>query len=554
MKLKAAAFLISLLPVSLLAQGLDPSAILHPLPGSWPTYNGDYSGSRHSPLTQINQGNVKDLRLSWVYHADSGPSSMPFGVQIKSTPLEVDGVLYFSIPDHAWAVDARTGHEVWHYKWASKGGIHVGNRGVGIYRDWLFFETPDNHLVSLDKNTGKLRWAVETADLDLEYFSTTAPLVIRNHVIVGVGGDSLDVPGYLEARDPETGALQWRFNTEPKPGEPGSETWPNAQAMEHGGGMTWLTGTYDPDLNLLFWGTGNPNPVHAAQSRKGDNLYTCSIIALNPDTGKLAWHFQPSPHDTHDWDDVETPVLFDAEVNGKPRKLLAQAARNGYFFVLDRTTGQQLVTTTFDPYLNWTSGINPKGQPIPNPAKEPKTDGTLVSPASDGATNWPPPSFDPQTGLFYVSSTPSYSVFYLTDTSEHPEGYGGIDNFVWSESALVALDYKTGKLRWRHVYPEEGESLSGILTTAGKLLFTGDPSSNVIAFDPESGKILWHAGLTSTVSNGPMTYELDGRQYLVVGAGDTLYAFTVSSAGGDAEILPVFDPKTAEKPKNAKMR
>ena len=521
--------MIFLFPVSLAAQGLDPSAILHPVPGSWPTYNGDYSGQRFSPLKQIDEGNVNDLRLAWSYQIHTGPGAFGFGSQIKSTPLEVDGVLYFTVPDYAWAVDARTGREIWHYKWESKGGIHIGNRGAAIYHDWLYFETPDNHLVSLDKNTGKLRWAVEIADLDLEYFSTVAPLVLNNHVIVGVGGDSLDDPGYLEARDPETGAVQWRFDTEPKPGEPGSETWPNAQAMEHGGGMTWLTGTYDPELNLLFWGTGNPNPVHAPQSRKGDNLYTCSIVALNPDTGKLAWYFQASPHDTHDWDDVETPVIFDAEVDGKPRKLIAQGARNGYFFVLDRTNGKDLVTSRFDPDLNWSEGVNQKGQPIPNPAKQPQTDGALVNPAATGATNWPPPSFDPETGLFYVSSTPSFSVYYLTDTSAEPEGYGGRDSIVWAESALVALDYKSGKVRWRHVYPGEGESLSGVLTTAGKLLFTGDPSGNFIAFDPETGRILWHSGLASSVSNGPMTYELDGRQYLVVGAGDTLYAFSASS-------------------------
>jgi len=526
-KLNAAIPIMFLLPAFMSAQGLEPSAILHPLPGSWPTYNGDYSGRRFSTLNQINQGNVKDLQLAWLYHANTGPGGgSPFGTEIKSTPLEIDGVLYFTVPDHAWAVDARTGREIWHYKWESKGGIHTGNRGVGIYHDWLFFETPDDHLISLDKNTGKLRWTVEIADLALEYFSTPAPLVINNHIIVGVGGDSLDVPGYLEARDPETGAVQWRFNTEPRVGEPGAETWPNAQAMEHGGGMTWLTGTYDPELNLLFWGTGNPNPVHAPQSRKGDNLYTCSIVALNPDNGKLAWYFQASPHDTHDWDDVEEPVVFDAEVNGRPRKLIGQAARNGYFFVLDRTNGKNLVTAPFDATLNWSKGVNQKGQPIPNPAKEPKTDGTLVNPASGGATNWPPPSFDPQSGLFYVSSSPSFSVYYLTDTSEHPEGYGGRDSGVWGESELVALDYKTGNVRWRHVYPGEGGSLSGILTTAGKLLFTGDPSANFIAFDPETGKPLWHTGLTSSVSNGPMTYALDGRQYLVVGAGDMLYAFT----------------------------
>lgn len=524
--LAARLMLAAALPVCVCAQGLDPSAILHPVRGSWPTYNGDYSGRRFSALDQINRSNVKDLQLAWLYHANTGPGGGPFGAEIKSTPLEVDGVLYFTVPDHAWAVDARTGREIWHYRWESKGGIHTGNRGVGIYHDWLFFETPDDHLVSLDKDTGKFRWAVEIADLALEYFSTPAPLVINNHIIVGVGGDSLDVPGYLEARDPETGAVQWHFNTEPRPGEPGSETWPNAQSMEHGGGMTWLTGTYDPELNLLFIGTGNPNPVHAPQSRKGDNLWTCSIVALNPETGKLVWYFQASPHDTHDWDDVEEPVLFDAQVDGQPRKLLGQAARNGYFFVLDRTNGKNLVTAPFVD-LNWSKGVNAKGEPIPNPAKEPKTDGTLVIPASGGATNWPPPSFDPQAGLFYVSTSPSYSVYYLTDTSDHPEGYGGRDSGVWAESALVALDYRTGKARWRHVFPGEGGSLSGILTTAGGLLFTGDPSANFVAFNPENGNILWHAGLTSSVSNGPMTYELDGKEYLVVGAGDMLYAFTV---------------------------
>lgn len=528
-------FLFSLLciPLAALGQGLNPAAILHPTPNMWPTYNGDYSGRRFSLLKQINAGNVRDLKLAWLYHANPGPGGSPFGNEIKSTPLELDGVLYFTIPDHAWAIDARTGREIWHYKWESKGGIHTGNRGVGIYHNWLFFETPDDHLISLEKDTGKFRWAVEIADLTQEYFSTPAPLVIGNHIIVGVGGDSLDVPGYLESRDPETGAVQWHWNTEPKPGEPGSETWPNAQAMTHGGGMTWITGTYDPELNLLYWGTGNPNPVHAGQGREGADLWTCSIVALNPDTGKLVWYFQASPHDTHDWDNVETPVLFDGLIDGKPRKLLAQAARNGYFFVLDRTNGQHIVTAPFID-LNWSKGVDEHGVPIPNPAMEPKTDGALVIPSAGGGTNWPPPSFDPETGLFYVSATPSYSVYYLTDTSKRPEGYGGRDSGVWAESALKAIDYKTGKIRWSHVYPGQGESLSGLLTTAGKLLFAGDPSANFIAFDPESGKILWHTGLTAPVSNGAMTYELDGRQYLVVGAGDMLYAFTLPDSSAAA--------------------
>ncbi len=504
--MKLGAFLLPLLmwiSVAAAAQGLDPASIVKPTPNSWPTYNGDYSGRRFSSLKQINQQNIKDLKMAWLFHANGG-------AEIKSTPLLVDGVLYFTMPDHAWAVDAKNGQQIWHYKWESKGGIHTGNRGVGIYHDWVFFETPDNHLISLDKNTGKFRWAVEIADLAQEYFSTPAPLVVGNHIIVGVGGDSLDVPGYLESRDPETGAVQWHWNSEPRPGEPGSETWPSEQAMLHGGGMTWLTGTYDPELNLLYWGTGNPNPVHAGQSRKGEDLWTCSIVALNPDTGKMAWWFQASPHDTHDWDNVEEPVLFDAEIDGKPRKLLAQAARNGYFFVLDRTTGKNIVSSPFID-INWSKGVDKRGEPVENIAKEPKTDGSLVIPAAGGATNWPPPSFDPETGLFYVSASPSWSVYYLTDTSDKPEGYGGRDAGVYSQSQVEAIDYKTGKIKWKHVFPGEGDSLSGILTTAGKLLFTGDPSGNFIAFDPADGKILWHTGLTRSVSNGAITYELEGR-------------------------------------------
>lgn len=511
------------LPALRAEQPLTAAQILHPEKGSWPTYNGDYSGRRYSPLDQINAANIHKLKLAWTYQIPPGTGGV-FGGSIKSTPLQVGGVLYFTLPDHAWAVDARTGREMWHYKWESKGGIHIGNRGVGLYGNWVFFETPDNHLVSLERSTGKFRWAVEIADVALQYFSTPAPLVVGTHIIVGVGGDSLDVPGFLEARDPETGAVQWRWNSEPKAGEPGSETWPNEDSMKHGGGMTWLTGTYDPELNLLYWGTGNPNPVHAGQGRKGDNLWTCSIVALHPDTGKMAWYFQPSPHDTHDWDNVEEPVLFDGVINGEKRKLLAQAARNGYFFVLDRTNGENIVTAPFID-LNWSNGVDAVGKPIPNEEKEPKTDGALVAPSSDGATNWPPPSFNPETGLFYVSAVQSYSVYYLTDTSERPEGYGGRDAGVWSQHALKAIDYQTGKIKWSHTYPGEGFGLAGILNTAGKLLFTGDPSGNFIAFDPATGKILWHAPLKGSVANGPMTYELDGKQYVVASGGDTLNAF-----------------------------
>jgi len=516
--------------LALYGQPLDPAKLLPPATDTWPTFNGDYSGRRFSPLTQINARNVGNLALAWAYRADSGLESNPFGVQIKATPLLINGVLYFTMPDHAWALDARTGRQLWHFKWESTGGIHIGNRGVGIYRDWLFFETPDDFLVSLDKNTGKMRWSVQIADVKQQYFATPAPLIIGAHVIVGVGGDSLDVPGFLKAYDPETGKLQWRWDSAPKPGASGSETWPNAEAMGHGGGMTWLPGTYDPQLDLLYWGTGNPNPVHAGQGRAGDNLWTCSIVALRPDTGKLVWWFQNSPHDTHDWDGVQTPVLFDAEFEGKPRKLLAQASRNGYYFLLDRTTGKSLVSKPFVD-VNWSKGLDAKGQPIRDPGKDPQTDGSFVNPSGNGATNWPAPSFDPDTGLFYVSAVDSYSVYYLTDTDEKPEGYGGRENAVFTRSVLKALDYKTGNVRWSHPYPGPGGGIFNLLTTAGGLLFSGDPSRNFIAFDPANGKPLWHVRLAATVSNGAITYLLDGRQYVLVAAGDELYAFTLPAGG-----------------------
>lgn len=495
----------------------------------WPTYNGDYSGRRFSPLTQINSSNLDRLALKWFYRVNVGQQRGVGAPAIKSTPLMVNGVLYFTIPDHVWAVNARTGEEIWHYEWVDKGGHLVGNRGVGMYGDWLYFVAPDGWFISLEAKTGKERWRKKIADEKMQYFTTAAPLVVADHVAIGVGGDAMDMPGYLESRDPKTGELQWRWHSAPRPGEAGSETWPNKGAMEHGGGMTWLTGTYDPELKLLYWGTGNPNPVYAGQGRKGSNLWTCSIVALSVETGKLAWYFQGSPHDTHDWDNVETPVLFDAPIDGKPRKLLAQAARNGYFFVLDRSNGKSVVSKPFVP-LNWSKGLNAKGEPVPDPDKDPKVDGSLISVPAGGASNWMPPSFDPDTGLFYVQATRGYSVNYLYDTDDHPQGYGGGGRSLWSQRQLEGIDYKTGKVAWAHGYPTEGGGGlggPGILTTAGKLLFTGDYSGNLVAHDPATGKILWHFPMLQSLGNGPSTYMLDGKQYVVAGAGDTLFVFAL---------------------------
>ena len=527
---------LAFITTTLHAQGLDPATIklFNPAPGSWPIYNGDYSGRRFSDLKQINANNVDLLKIDWMYRIKGiGPQRGVGDPVIKSTPLLVNGILYFTIPDHIFAINARTGEHIWQYDFEDQGGHLVGQRGVGMYKEWLYFESPDGWFISLNAKDGKERWRKKIADEKQQYFTTMAPLIVKNHVIVGVGGDAMDVRGYLESRDPDTGELQWRWYTTPeKMGDPGSETWPDLDAMHHGGGMTWMPGTYDPDLNLIYWGTGNANPVFAGQSRQGANLWTACIVALNPDTGKLAWWFQPSPHDTHDWDNVETPVLFDATINGQPRKLLAQAARAGWFFVLDRTNGKNLVSKPFTGTGNWAKGVDAKGQPIPDPAKEPTVDGSMIDMPAMGATNWQPPSYSPLTELFYFTGTQGYGIAYLYDTSPKPQGYGGGGggNFDTS-SALFAMDIRTGAVKWKHVHSGTGPGGSGlaagVLTTAGNLLFTGD-SGELTAFDPAKGTPLWHQRLTSAVSNGPSTWMLDGKQYLIVGAGDTLYALTLA--------------------------
>ena len=523
-----------MLPVWLAAQGLDLKTLtlFDAPPNGWPTYNGDYSGRRYSKLTQINASNIKWLALAWMYRISGiGPQRGVGEPTIKSTPLMVNGVMYFTIPNHVFAINARTGEQIWQYDWEDHGGHLVGQRGVGMYRDWLYFLGPDGWFISLNAKDGKERWRKKIADEKRQYFTTTAALIVKNHVIVGVGGDAMDARGYLEARDPDTGELQWRWWSEPeKMGDPGSESWPSQEAMDHGGGMTWMPGTYDPDLNLLYWGTGNANPVFAGQSRKGANLWTASLVALNADTGKLVWWFQASPHDTHDWDNVETPVLFDASIDGRPRKLVAQASRCGYFFVLDRTNGKNLVSKGFVG-VNWSKGVDEKGQPIPDPAKEPTLAGSLINTPGGGGTNWPAPSYDPDTGLFYVNARKGYSIGYLYDTSDKPEGYAGGGGGLFSQSLLEAIDVRTGAITWSHEYGDLGGAAGnagpGILTTAGKLLFTGGSGSHFVAYDPANGKTLWHFPLTRAVSNGPSTWMLDGKQYLIVGGGDTLYAFTL---------------------------
>ena len=491
---------------------------------SWPTYNGDYSGRRFSPLTAINDGNVGSLSLAWIYRTNAGGT--PGGGTIKSTPLQDRGILYVTVPDHVWAIDARTGREVWHFPWPSSGGNHLANRGAALLGDWLYFETPDCHLVSLKVSDGTERWRTPICDLNQYYYGSAAPVIIGNHVIVGISGDDLDTSGYIESHDPVTGALQWRWYTVPqKMGDPGSDTWPNEDAMRHGGGMTWQPVTYDPDLNLIYVTTGNPHPVIAHRNRPGANLFTGSIVALNPDTGKMVWYFQSSPHDTHDWDSTETAVLVDGQINGQPRKLIVQAARNGHYFVLDRATGRAIVSTEFVK-TNWSLGYDERGQPIPNPAKMPQLDGTLVSPDSGGATNWPPPSFSPPTGLFYVNAFRSFGMFYIYDPDPNPQGWGGTDRGGRAEGMTLALDYRTGAVRWTHRW--EAGARAGVLSTAGNVVFTGGAANDLVALNATTGEALWHAGLNAGVSNGPISYTLDGTQFVVVAAADTIWSFVMN--------------------------
>ncbi len=555
MRLLLAPFI--LIAGTLSAQPLDPAALTKPLGDSWPTYSGDYSGRRYSSLKQINQSNVKSLTLAWTTRFTAGAGGAGGGrggfgggaaaapiiiggegtadagsnTNIRASVLEVNGVLYLSTPDNAWAVDARDGHELWHYFWKTKGGTHIGNRGLAMWGNWLYLETPDDFLICLDAKTGKERWHKEIANFNQQYFSTMAPIVIGNHVLTGTGND-LDEPGYVQARDPETGDVQWTFYTVPmKQGDPGLETWGSLDGAKHGAGNVWIPGSYDPETHNYIFGTGNPSPAYTnPPSRDGDNLYTCSIVAINVDTGKMSWYYQLNPHDTHDWDSTETPILIDGEFNGKPRKMVLHADRNGYFFTLDRLTGEHLVTSKFSEAVNWVKEINAKGQTIRDPLKDSIVPGALVSPNNGGATNWPPAAYSPDTGLFYVPSNDAYAMYYLTETD--PRGAMGLggkeeDGLGSLGSFLTAIDYKTGKVAWRHRYPGTGGNLgNGILTTAGKLLFAGDVSGNLVAYDPANGKILWHTRL-GNVSNAPETYVLDGHQYILIATGDSLFAFTL---------------------------
>ena len=535
--------------------GVSPTELLKPLKNDWPTYNGDYTGQRFSALKEINTVTVKHLSLAWSarYTPGGNPPAggrgrfggppVPLitggegtgefaagGGTIKGSMLAVDGTLYFSMPDNAWAVDARDGRELWHYYWKTRGGTHIGNRGLAMWNNYLYMETPDNYLVSLDARTGKERWHKTIAELDQGYFSTPAPIVVDNHVLVGTGND-IDSPGFLLSFDAETGDLQWKFYTVPmQKGDPGLETWASLDAARHGGAQTWIPGAYDPQTKLYIIGTGNPTPAYTVGKRgEGDNLFTCSLVAIHVDTGKMAWYFQTSPHDMHDYDSAQTPIIVDAPFNGKMRKLVLTAARNGYFFTLDRVTGERLVTSKYGEFTNWAKGLNKFGGPEHDPRKDPTVGGAIVSPTSDGTVNWQPPAYSPDTGLFYVPEGNGFSLFYLTDLDPRGSmGLGGKEEVGVGTGGnyLSAIDYRTGKVVWRHRYYGNGGG-GGLLATAGGLLFAGDGMGSLVAHDAKTGKPLWNTRI-GNVTNAPQTFLLDGHQYLTVATGDTLWAFVLN--------------------------
>lgn len=512
-----------------LGPGVRFEEVAHPKPGEWPTYDGRLSGNRFSALDQIDTGNAARLAPKWMFPIPNAPRAL------EVTPVVVDGVMYVTSVNEAYALDARSGREIWHYRRPRSQGLAGDaasgiNRGVAVLGDRVFMVSDNAHLFALHRFTGQLIWDVEMADSHRNYGSTSAPLIAGDLVIAGVSGGDEGVRGFLDAYKASSGEHAWRFWTIPAPGEPGSETW-GGRALEHGCGATWLTGTYDPEARLLYWPTGNPCPDYNGDERKGDNLYTTSVVALDPANGKLKWYYQFTPHDLHDWDATETPVLADTTFRGQPRKLLLQGNRNGFFYVLDRLTGKVLLAEPFVHRLTWASGIGPDGRPKLRPGYEPTVEGQLVCPAVAGAANWPSSAFNPSTGLFYMFAEESCNIYTKNDQGWEAgkSFYGGGTRRAPGEARggklLKAIDIQTGRIAWE--VPDIGGGIlgSGLMATAGGLIFYGDGGGAFVAADAANGKPLWHFNTGQSWKAGPMTYLVDGRQYIGVAAGNTILAF-----------------------------
>ncbi len=499
-----------------------------PIGANWTSYNGDYTGRRYSALREINTTNVIQLRAAWVFQPGTSQN-------LEATPIVVRGVMFMTSANDVFALDARTGRQLWRYSRPVSPGLlddaaaHK-NRGVALWQNSVFAETDDAHLVALDARSGSLLWDVEYADKTKHYGATSAPLVVKDEVVVGTSGGDSGVRGFLAAFDAATGKKKWHRWTIPAPGEFGSESWPGDSYL-HGGATAWMPGTYDPELNTLYWTTSNAAPDFVGDSRPGDDLYSACVLALDADTGEIKWYFQFTPHDLYDYDATETPVLVDKSENGATKHLLLQANRNGFFYLLDRTHGKFLRATPFVTKLNWAKGIDASGRPILS-GRVPTAEGTSICPGIEGATNWFSPSFNPDTGLFYVVALESCSTFlakprefvpgetfYNTGTNHSPTEK--------SQKVLLALSPGDGKIVWSYPQVGPGRSWGGTLTTAGGLVFFGDDSESFEAVDGNTGRALWHFNTGQMMRASPMTYEVDGVQYVAVAAGSDLFSFSL---------------------------
>jgi alcohol dehydrogenase (cytochrome c) len=496
-------------------------------PGAWLTYSGRYDGHRFSPLAEITPANVARLRPAWVYQVqEAGP--------VEVTPLVADGVMYVTeAKSRVAALDLRTGRTLWRYEPKVPKDVRVigfgpVNRGVALLDDRVYVGTLHAHLVALDATSGAVRWDVEVADNALGYAITSAPLAIDGKIVIGVSGGEAGIRGFLDAYDAKTGARAWRFQTIPGPGEPGQETW-QGDSWKTGGAPTWLSGSYDPELDLLYWGVGNPAPDWNGDHRQGDNLYSCSLVALDAATGTLRWHFQFTPHDTHDWDANQVPVLVDADVGGRPRKLVVTANRNGFYYVLDRTSGEFLRGTAYA-QQTWARGLDARGRPILIPDKEPSEQGTLVWPSLQGATNWFSPAFDAGKQLFFVPVREMGSRYFKSEAEYEPGKpfMGGGEEVVTGDEvygAVRALDALTGELRWEHRLLSP--LWAGVMATAGGLVFGSTNEGNVFALDSASGRPLWDFQTGGGCAANPISFLLDGRQHVGVACGQALFVFAL---------------------------
>jgi alcohol dehydrogenase (cytochrome c) len=494
-------------------------------PQNWMTYSGDYSGKRFSGLDQINVTNVRNVVAKWVYQtAATG--------KLETTPLVVDGILYATAQDNrAFALDARTGRPIWMYQRQVPADIrpccgHV-NRGLAILGDKVFLGTLDAHVVALDAKTGAVVWDVTAADYRIGYSFTVAPLAVKNLIVIGVSGGEYGVRGFIDAYDADTGERKWRFYTVPGSGEPGHETW-EGDSWKVGGAPAWNTGTYDAVTNQIFWPTGNPAPSNRGEGRAGDNLYSNSLLALNADTGKMNWYFQFTKHDEHDWDATQIPVIIDTPVNAGGKHLIAQADRNGYFYVLDRTTGKLLSATAYGK-TTWSDTKDGEGRPAANQNASPTLEGHTVCPGALGTTNFMAPTYDSQTGLFYVTARDQCDIFSTAPQPyEAGHAFYGSAYFPSEEAEpyrgfLKAIDPATGAIKWK--FEHTSPTWSGVLSTAGGLVFSGDAEGNFIAFEAASGKPLWHFQMGGAVYAAPMAFSVDGKEYVAIAAGSAVYAF-----------------------------